>query len=156
MACFAYMMAYEILKSVQHARRIHFAKTLVKVRRQSLADGVPPTGAVVVDKTRLIGLGGGGDVASSDSKPARRRSFFELAYVAEEKTPKKAPQPQVRGSAWSSAQASELKDTPNPLPASSGLLSSRSSRVTRAASLQRDYVNPLYAPGVSTRRITKE
>jgi hypothetical protein len=154
--CFAYMMTYEIWQSVRHARRIHFAKTLVKVRRKSLVDEVLP-GGVVVDKSRLIGLGGGEDPSSSDSaKPARRRSLFGFAYVAEESSSQKSSQQKQRGSAWSSARTSELKDTPNPLPAPSGSLSSRSSRVSRAASMQRDYVNPLYAPNASTRRILKE
>jgi hypothetical protein len=148
-ACFAYMMAYEILKSVQHARRIHFAKTLVKIRRKSLADEVLP-GDVLVDKSRLVGLGGGGEPVPS----TRRKSLLGLAFVSEERLPQKVPQ--ERGSAWSSVRTAELKDTPNPLPAPSGALVTRSSRVSRAASLHRDYVNPLYAPGASTRRILNE
>jgi hypothetical protein len=83
-ACFAYMMTYEILKSVQHARRLHVMKSLQ--RKGSVEDyGAPnPLDANnILAKRKSFGAEAVIAAMTAPSRQSRRRSLFSLAYPAE-------------------------------------------------------------------------
>lgn len=75
-ATFLYMMGTEIVHSIRHARRIHMAKAISRLRRKSMV--AEPVADTV---KHLEGFGGGADVMNSDARAPRRRSVFSLSYV---------------------------------------------------------------------------